>query len=48
MSFLDTFQDYHQITLAAEDQEKKAFISPDANYHYTMMPFGLKNVGATY
>ena len=24
------------------------FISPDANYHYTVMPFGLKNVGATY
>ena len=25
-----------------------AFISLDANYHYTVMPFGLKNVGATY
>ena len=25
-----------------------AFISPDANYHYTVMPFGLKNVGSTY
>ena len=48
MSFLDAFQGYHQITLAAEDQEKMAFISPDANYHYTVMPFGLKNAGATY
>ena len=25
-----------------------AFISPDANYHYTVMPFDLKNVGDTY
>ena len=24
------------------------FISPDANYHYPMMPFGLKNAGVTY
>ena len=24
------------------------FISPNANCHYTVMPFGLKNVGATY
>ena len=48
MSFLDTFQGYHQIALAGENQEKKVFISPDANYHYTVMPFGLKNAGATY
>ena len=48
MSFLDTFQGYHQIALDAKDQEKMTFISPDANYHYTVMPFGLKNAGATY
>ena len=48
MSFLDAFQGYHQIALADEDQEKTVFISPDANYHYTVMPFGLKNAGATY
>ena len=39
--FLDAFQGYHQIALTAKDQEKTAFISPDANYHYTMMPFEL-------
>ena len=48
MSFLDAFQGYHKIALAVEDQEKTTFITPDANYHYTMMPFGLKNIGATY
>ena len=48
MSFLDAFQGYHQIALAPEDREKTAFISPTANYHYEVMPFGLKNAGATY
>ena len=48
MSFLDTFQGYHQIVPAPEDREKTAFISPYANYHYTMMPFRLKNARATY
>ena len=48
MSFLDAFQGYHQISLAPEDQEKASFITPEGNYHYTVMPFKLKNVGATY
>ena len=48
MSFLDAFQGYHQITLALENQEKTTFISLDANYHYIMMHFRLKNAGATY
>ena len=48
MSFLDAFKGYHQITLTPEDQEKTSFISIKRNYHYTMMPFGLKNTGTTY
>ena len=48
MSFLDAFQGYHQIAPAPEEQEKTVFISPDANYHYIVMPFGLKNAGAIY
>ena len=48
MSFLDTFQSYHQILLALEDQEKKAFVTPTRNYHYKVMLFGLKNAGSTY
>ena len=48
MSFLDAFQGYHQIPLALNDQEKTAFITPIENYHYKVMPFGLKNAGSTY
>ena len=48
MSFLDALQGYHQISLAAEDQEKAAFVTPVGNYHYKVMPFGLKNAGLTY
>ena len=48
MSFLDAFQGYHQIPLALEDQEKIVFMTPIGNYHYKVMPFGLKNGGSTY
>ena len=48
MSFLDAFQGYHQIPLALDDQEKIAFVTPIGNYHYKVMPFGLKNVGSIY
>ena len=48
MSFLDTFQGYHQIPLALENQEKTAFVTPTGNYHYKVMSFGLKNAGSTY
>ena len=48
MSFLYAFQGYHQIPLAMEDQEKTTFVTSVGNYHYKVMPFGLKNVGSTY
>ena len=48
MSFLDAFQGYHQIPLALDDQEKTSFVTPIRNYHYKVMPFGLKNAGSTY
>ena len=48
MSFLDAFQGYHQIPLALDDQEKIAFVTPTGNYHYKVMPFGLKNARSTY
>ena len=48
MSFLDVFQGYHQIPTALDDQEKTAFVTPIGNYHYKVMPFGLKNAISTY
>ena len=48
MSFLDAFQGSHQIPLSLFDQEKTAFRALNGNYHYRVMPFGLKNVGFTY
>ena len=48
MSFLDAFQGYHQIPLAFSDQEKTAFVTPIGNYHYKVIPFGLKNAGSIY
>ncbi|PKA56186.1 RNA-directed DNA polymerase like [Apostasia shenzhenica] len=48
MSFLDAFSGYHQIWMAKEDEEKTAFITDYGTYCYKVMPFGLKNAGATY
>nr|GFC78356.1 reverse transcriptase domain-containing protein [Tanacetum cinerariifolium] len=46
--FLDAYKGYHQIQLAAADEEKTAFHTGQGVYCYTKMPFGLKNAGATY
>ena len=34
--------------MAAKDAKKTAFKTPIENFYYTVMPFGLKNAGATY
>nr|GEY49861.1 reverse transcriptase domain-containing protein [Tanacetum cinerariifolium] len=46
--FLDAYKGYHQIQLAAVDEEKTAFHTGHGVYCYAKMPFGLKNAGATY
>ena len=48
LSFLDAFLGYHQIPMHPPDAEKTSFITPHGLYCYNMMPFKLKNVGATY
>ena len=48
LSFMDEFSGYNQIRLAEEDQDKTSFTTPWGTYYYVVMPFGLKNAGATY
>ena len=47
-SFMDGFSGYNQIRMAPKDAEKTTFKTPMGNFYYTVMPFGLKNAGATY
>ena len=48
LSFMDAFSGYNQILMNPEDQEKTSFITERGTYCYKVMPFGLKNAGATY
>ena len=48
LSFLDAFSRYHHIPMHPPDTEKTTFIMPHGLYCYNVMPFGLKNSGATY
>ncbi|RVW71025.1 Retrovirus-related Pol polyprotein from transposon 297 [Vitis vinifera] len=48
LSFMDGFSGYSQILMAPEDMEKTSFITEWGTYCYRVMPFGLKNAGATY
>jgi hypothetical protein len=48
LTFMDAFSGYNQIHMNEIDQEKTSFITDRGLYCYKMMPFGLKNAGATY
>ncbi|KAB2626360.1 S2-RNase [Pyrus ussuriensis x Pyrus communis] len=48
LSFMDGSSGYNQIRMALEDEELTAFRTPKGIYCYKVMPFGLKNAGATY
>lgn len=48
LSLMDGYSRYNPISLAEEDKEHKAYFSPRGLYCYTLMPFELRNDGATY
>jgi hypothetical protein len=48
LSFMDGFSGYNQIQIHPADQYKTAFITPWRTFAYRVMPFGLKNAGATF
>ena len=47
-SFMDAFSEYNQIRMDEADQEKISFVTSQGLFCYKVMPFGLKNAGATY
>uniref|UniRef100_A0A2N9F6T8 Uncharacterized protein n=1 Tax=Fagus sylvatica TaxID=28930 RepID=A0A2N9F6T8_FAGSY len=48
LTFMDAFSGYNQIMMDESDQEKTSFITSKGLFCYRVMPFGLKNAGATY
>ncbi|KAI5334139.1 hypothetical protein L3X38_024272 [Prunus dulcis] len=48
LSFMDAYSGYNQIMMYDDDKAKTSFIIKRGTYCYKVMPFGLKNAGATY
>jgi len=48
LSFVDAYSGYNQIRMHHSDEDKTVFMGIKANFCYKVMPFGLKNAGATY
>ena len=48
LSFMDAFSRYNKIKIDEVNQEKTFFITSQGLFRYKMMPFDLKNAGATY
>ena len=48
LNFMDAFSGYNQIRMDEADQEKTSFVTSQGLFCYKVMPFELKNAGATY
>ena len=45
---MDAFSSYNQIKMEEANQEKTSFVTSQGLFCYKVMPFKLKNAGATY
>ena len=48
LNFMDAFSSYNQIKMEEVDQEKTSFVTSQGLFCYKVIPFELKNAGATY
>ena len=48
LSMMDAHSGYNQILMHEPDEEKTSFITDSGTFCYRVMPFGLRNAGATF
>ena len=48
LTFIDAFSSYNEIKMDLADEVHTSFITAFGTYCYNVMPFGLKNAGATF
>ena len=48
LSFMDAFSGYNQIKINEDNQERTSFVTGQGLFCYKVMPFRVKNEGATY
>ena len=48
LSFMDAYSSYNKIKMDPLDAPKTTFMTNNKNYNYEVLPFGLKNAGATF
>lgn len=47
-SVLDLRSDFHQVKVASDSVKYTSFVTPNGQYEYVRMPFGLKNASSVF